>query len=94
MGVEYVYFRQDATGRSTVGNPLTQRSLRAVLGVAPTDLTEGLREATTAGDFDRMLLLIDQIAIHDPRAGVALRVLADGFEYQQLLDTLPPRGEA
>jgi signal transduction histidine kinase len=68
--------------------------LRDALCAAPTELTAGLRDATTAGDFDRMLLLIDQIAVLDPRAGGALRALADGFEYQQLLDTLPPRGEA
>jgi len=57
-------------------------------------LTNGLRDATTAGDFDRMLLLIDRLTVHDALAGVALRTLADGFEYQQLLDTLPPRGDA
>jgi hypothetical protein len=68
--------------------------LRDALCAAPAELTDGLRDATTAGDFDRMLLLIDQIAVLDPRAGGALRALADGFEYQQLLDTLPSRGEA
>ena len=94
LGVEYVYFRQDAAVRSAVGIPLTMRSLRDVLAAAPADLTEGLRDATTAGDFDRMLLLIDRIAAHDAMAGGALRALADGFEYQQLLDTLPPRGDA
>ena len=57
-------------------------------------LTNELRDATTAGDFDRMLLLIDRLTVHDALAGVALRTLADGFEYQQLLDTLPPRGDA
>jgi hypothetical protein len=58
-------------------------------------LTNGLRDATTAGDFDRMLSIIDQIAIHDPMAGAALHSLAEGFEYQQLLDALlPPRGAA
>ena len=95
LGVEYVYFRQDAAGRSAAGSPLTLRSLRAVLCVAPADLTNGLRDATTAGDFDRMLSIIDQIAIHDPMAGAALHSLAEGFEYQQLLDALlPPRGAA
>jgi PAS domain S-box-containing protein len=94
LGVEYVYFRQDAAVRSAVGIPLTLRSLRDVLAAAPADLTEGLRDATTAGDFDRMLLLIDRITVHDAMAGAALRALADGFEYQELLDTLPPRGDA
>jgi len=93
LGVEYVYFRQDAVGRSVTGIPLTLRSLRDALCAVPAELTNGLRDATTAGDFDRMLLLIDRIALHDPRAGGALRALADGFEYQQLLDTLPPRGD-
>jgi hypothetical protein len=41
-----------------------------------------------------MLLLIDRIALHDATVGAALRALADGFAYQQLLDTLPQRGEA
>jgi PAS domain S-box-containing protein len=94
LGVEYVYFRQDTAGRSVTGSPLTLRSLRGALCAAPADLTNGLRDATTAGDFDRMLLLIDEITVHDAMAGAALRALADGFEYQQLLDTLPPRGGA
>ena len=85
-----------AAGRESareVGGPLTLLSLRDVLAAAPAVLTDGLRDATTAGDFDRMLLLIDRITVYHPGAGVALRALADGFEYQQLLDTLPPRGE-
>jgi DNA-binding response OmpR family regulator len=94
LGVEYVYVRQDSSGRPAERSALTQRSLRAVLCVAPADLTNGLREATIAGDFDRMLMLIERIAVHDSRAGAALRALADGFEYQQLLDMLPPQGEA
>jgi PAS domain S-box-containing protein len=94
LGVEYVYVRQDSTGRPAERAALTQRSLRAVLCVAPANLTNGLREATIAGDFDRMLMLIEKISVHDPRAGAALRALADGFEYQQLLDMLPPQGEA
>ena len=93
LGVEYVYLRSDATGRSGAGGPLTLLSLRDILAAAPAVLTDGLRDATTASDFDRMLLLIDRITVYEPRAGVALRALADGFEYQQLLDTLPPRGE-
>jgi signal transduction histidine kinase/CheY-like chemotaxis protein len=94
LGVEYVYLRQDVAGRSVTGSRLTPRSLRDALCAAPADLTNGLRDATTAGDFDRMLLLIDRITVHDAMAGAALRALADGFEYQQLLDTLPPRGDA
>jgi len=94
LGVEYVYFRQDAASTSVAGKRLTLRSLRAVLCVAPAELTDELRDATTAGDFDRMLMLIDRISAHDAPAGAALRALADGFEYQQLLDTLPPRGDA
>jgi CheY-like chemotaxis protein len=91
LGVEYVYVRQDTHGRPMENLALTQRSLRAVLCVAPSDLTDSLREATIAGDFDRMLMLIERIALHDHRAGTALRSLAEGFEYQQLLDMLPPQ---
>jgi len=94
LGVEYVYLRQDAAGRPAVGSPLTMRSLRAVLDTAPADLTGELRDATTAGDIDRMLSLIDRIEEVDATAGSALRELADGFEYQQLLDSLPPEGDA
>jgi PAS domain S-box-containing protein len=94
LGVEYVYVRQDIQGRPMESLALTQRSLRAVLCVAPTDLTDGLREATIAGDFDRMLMLIERISLHDHRAGTALRALAEGFEYQQLLDMLPALGDA
>jgi hypothetical protein len=77
-----------------MGSRLTPQSLRDVLAAAPAALTDGLRDATTAGDFDRMLSLIDRLTEHDLRAGTALRALADGFEYQQLLDTLPPREDA
>jgi len=89
LGVEYVYLREEVGARPVENLALTRGSLRAVLGVAPSPLTNRLREATIAGDFDRMLMLIERIAAHDPRAGAALRALADGFEYQQLLDMLP-----
>ena len=93
LGVEYVYLRQEAAGRPAADSPLTLLSLRDALVSAPAVLTDGLRDATTAGNFDRMLFLIDRITARDPRAGAALLALADAFEYQQLLDTLPPRGE-
>ncbi|HJX51468.1 MAG TPA: ATP-binding protein, partial [Polyangia bacterium] len=87
-----------AAGRGSAqrvpGSRLTLQSLRDVLAAAPAALTDGLRDATTAGDFDRMLLLIDQITVHDLRAGAALRALADAFKYQQLLDTLPAQKDA
>lgn len=94
LGVEYVYVRQDMNGRPLENLSLTQRSLRAVLCVAPSQLTDDLRDATIAGDFDRMLMLIERISLHDHRAGTALRSLAEGFEYQQLLDMLPPQERA
>jgi PAS domain S-box-containing protein len=81
------------SARRVMGSTLTLQSVRDALHALPPALTRGLREATTAGDFDRMLLLIDRIAARDSAAGAALRVLADGFEYQQLLDTLPPWGD-
>ena len=87
-----------AAGRGSAqrvpGSRLTLQSLRDVLAAAPAALTDGLRDATTAGDFDRMLLLIDRITVHDLRAGAALRALADAFKYQQLLDTLPAQKDA
>jgi PAS domain S-box-containing protein len=79
--------------RRVMGSTMTLQSVRAALHALPPALTRGLREATTAGDFDRMLSLISRIAVRDPAAGAALRALADGFEYQQLLDTLPPWGD-
>jgi PAS domain S-box-containing protein len=94
LGVEYVYLRQDTAAPPVADGPLTRLSLRDALCAAPADLTRALREATTAGDVDRMNMIIDQIVASDASAGRALRQLAEGFEYQELLDSLPPQGDA
>jgi signal transduction histidine kinase len=69
--------------------PDPDASLGAALGAVPNSLTRDLRAATTAGDYDRMLGLIERIAMCNAQAGQRLRILADAFQYQQLLDLLP-----
>lgn len=63
-------------------------SLEGELEAVPGTLTRDLRVATTAGDYDRMLGLIERIALCNAQVGRRLRILADAFQYQQLLDLL------
>ena len=63
-------------------------------GVArlPVELVQALIEATHAGEYQRMLASVDQIARHDESLGLRLRQLVVGYDYGALLAMLEAGG--
>ncbi len=49
-----------------------------------------MREAVISADLDQLLAKIQEVEARDPRLAQGLRRLAEGFEYQKLLDLFGP----
>jgi hypothetical protein len=64
------------------------------LTVLPGALVELLREATLAGNPDRIMELIQRVEAYDRDIASELRVLAPRFAYQRLLNLLTPGKDA
>jgi len=52
----------------------------------PCDLIDPMREAVITADLDRLLTSIQECEARDAGVARALRSLAEGYQYQQLLD--------
>ena len=50
------------------------------------DLIDPMREAVIRADLDQLLAKIQEIEARDPQVAQGLRRLAEGFQYQKLLD--------
>ena len=81
-GVEYVYAETSAEAPQEQAAPLTRESLAGW----PQDLINPMREAVITADLDQLLLRIQDVEARDPPVAAALRRLAEGFQYQKLLD--------
>ena len=51
-----------------------------------------MREAVVTADLDQLLATIQEGEARDPGTAAGLRRLAEGFQYQKLLDLLGPGG--
>jgi len=93
LRVEYVYAEEEApesTSPETPGpTPLTRESLVEL----PSELVDGIREATTRLDLRRLNGLIDRVAEYDVPLAEALRDLANRYEYEALSDLFQPGDE-
>ncbi len=89
VGVEYVY-AEHPTG---VDRAEVAEILPASLACLPQDLNHRMREAVSAADLDQLLATIQEVEAHDPQLAQGLRRLAEGFEYQKLLDLLSAGGQ-
>ncbi|MFL5243153.1 MAG: PAS domain S-box protein [Gemmataceae bacterium] len=83
-GVEYDY-AEDATAPEEAAG-LTRESL---MGWS-TDSVRSMREAVITADLDGLLATIQDGEARDPRVARGLRRLAEGFQYQTLLDLFSP----
>jgi len=83
VGVEYVY-ADLPTASAEEHAELTPESLAAW----PQDLLRTMREAVMTADLDQLLAKIQEVESRDPRIAQQLRRLAEGFQYQKLLDLL------
>jgi len=86
VGVQYVYADHPAGVATEVVAELSPASL---VGWPP-EFIIPMREAVITADLDQLLAKIQEVEAHDPRVARALRRLAEGFQYQKLLELLGP----
>ena len=82
VGVEYIFADGPTTAAREDAAELTPESLADW----PRDLVEPMREAVITADLDGLLAMIQEVEARDPRIAQGLRRLAEGFQYQKLLD--------
>ena len=90
VGVEYVYAEDPAAAAQEEAAELTPESLAGW----PQDLIDPMREAVITADLDQLLARIQEVEARDPRIAQGLRRLAEGFQYQKLLDLFGPGVDA
>jgi CheY-like chemotaxis protein len=82
VGVEYIYAEHPTTSALEEAAELTPDSLAGW----PDDVIDPMREAVITADLDQLLASIHGIEARDPRIAHGLLRLAEGFQYQKLLD--------
>jgi len=82
VGVEYVYAEHPTAAAQEEAVELTPESLACL----PKELIRPMREAVITADLDQLLVKIQEVEARDPNIAQGLRRLAEGFEYQKLLD--------
>ena len=87
LGVKYVYAEEPAAA----AEPATELTPASLAGW-PQDLIRPMREAVVTADLDQVLAKIQEAETRDPRAAAGLRRLAEGFQYQKLLDLFDTGG--
>ncbi len=86
VGIEYVYAEDPPIDRPEETVSLTPDSL---VGCSP-QLLESLRDAVITADLDQLLERIRELEPFEPNAARGLRVLAEEFQYEKLLELLSP----
>lgn len=87
VGVEFEYADDAVTAPPVEPAELTPESLAGL----PQDLIDPMREAVVTADLDQLLEKIHDVEARDPRVAEGLRRLAEGFQYQKLLDLFSAR---
>jgi PAS domain S-box-containing protein len=82
LGVEFVYAEPPAAPDPEETVEITPESLAGL----PHDVIHPMREAIIRADLDDLLEQIRKVEDRNPRLAQKLRRLAEGFEYQKLLD--------
>ena len=88
VGVEYLYAEDPTAAAQEEAAELTPESLAGW----PQDLIDPMREAVITADLDELLARIQEVEARDPRIAQGLRRLAEGFQYQKLLDLFSTGG--
>jgi response regulator RpfG family c-di-GMP phosphodiesterase len=81
-GVEYVYAEHPTSMDQEESLDLTSDSLAGW----PEEVVGPMREAVITADLDQLLTMIDAVELREPRVAKKLRQLAEGFQYQKLLE--------
>jgi hypothetical protein len=88
VGIEYVYAEDPAVAAPEEATEFTRESLVEL----PQNLIRSMREAVITADLDQLLAKIQEVEPLYPRIAQGLRRLAEGFQYQKLLDLLGTEG--
>ncbi|QJW98990.1 PAS domain S-box protein [Frigoriglobus tundricola] len=88
LGVEYVYADRAPAPAEEGAADLAPEALAAW----PRELIRPMRDAVVTADLDQLLAQIQGVEARDPRVARGLRRLAEGFQYQKLLDLFGPEG--
>ncbi len=94
LGVEYEYYDESSPREGATGVNAAKAISSEALAALPQDLIHQMHEATINADFDLILKLIDRVETIDTHVAQEMRNMADGFDYQGLLDLLPKGGSA
>src|SRR4051794_4191510 len=86
VGVEYLYAEHPTAAAQEEAAELTPESLAGW----PQDLIGPMREAVITADLDQLLARIQAVEARDPHIAQGLRRLAEGFQYEKLLDLFGP----
>lgn len=87
LGVEYVYAEDAGAATADEAAVLTPESLAGW----PQEVIRPMRDAVMTADLDQLLAEIQEVEARDPRVAQGLRRLAEGFQYQKLLDLFNTR---
>ena len=82
VGVEYQYAGDSEVAERERAAELTPESLAGW----PSVLIDPMREAVITADLDQLLARIQDVEARDPHVAKGLCRLAEGFQYQKLLD--------
>jgi PAS domain S-box-containing protein len=82
LGVEYVYAEESIAAAKEEAAELTPESLAGW----PQHFIDPMRDAVITADLDQLLAKIQDVETPYPRVAQGLRRLAEGFQYQKLLD--------
>src|SRR4051794_14571955 len=86
VGVEYVYADHPTAAAREDAAELTPASLAGW----PRGVIDPMREAVVTADLDQLLAKIQEVEGRNPLVARGLRLLAEGFQYQKLLDLFSP----
>jgi len=82
LGLEYVYAEEPTTAAPEEVGEVSPESLTEL----PQEFIDAMREAVTTADLDQLLLKIEEVEARAPLVARGLRRMAEGFQYQKLLE--------
>ncbi|MFL5327979.1 MAG: PAS domain S-box protein [Gemmataceae bacterium] len=88
VGTEYVYAEHPSGAEQSESLDLNSNALAGW----PHDVIRPMREAVVSADLDELLAKIKDVEVRDPRVALGLRRMAEGFQYQKLLDLFSAGG--
>jgi len=95
LGARFVYQEEPPAAAPKEGITLPDgRSLAAALGTIPPQWREELHKATTLGNLQEILAVVQRVRERDFALGQALQRLADGFAHDLILKAIEQAGEA